>query len=129
MGLQCECTLHSEAPPWLNGHFQDDNSDNVDDVNDILNKCVKHDNLGTIDSTCKSVASVKTEIVIIKSKVIFFIYRVQIKISYFFFQVNNVASLQSKIVSTYVISRLMPYPSMFIFYYLTFYDLFHNFSE
>ena len=33
----------------------------VNDVNDVLDKCVKNDNLDIIDNTCKSVASLKTE--------------------------------------------------------------------
>ena len=33
----------------------------VDDVNEVLDKCVKNDDLENIDGTCKSVASLKTE--------------------------------------------------------------------
>ena len=44
-------------------NFQDNNLDKVNDVNDVLDKCVKNDNLDTIDNTCKLIASLKTEIV------------------------------------------------------------------
>ena len=33
------------------------------EVNGVLDKCVKNENLDNIDNTCKSVASLKTEIV------------------------------------------------------------------
>ena len=42
-------------------NLQDENLGKVDDVNDVLDKCVKNDNLDNIDNTCKSVASLKTE--------------------------------------------------------------------
>ena len=41
-------------------YFQDTK---VNDVNDVLDKCVKNDNLDNIDNTCKSVTSLKNEIV------------------------------------------------------------------
>ena len=44
-------------------NFQDNNLDKVNDVNDVLDKCVKNDNLDNIDNTCKSVTSLKNEIV------------------------------------------------------------------
>ena len=44
-------------------NFQDNNFDKVNDVNSVLDKCVKNASLQDIDNTCKSVASLKTEIV------------------------------------------------------------------
>ena len=41
-------------------NFQDTK---VNDVNDVLDKCVKNDNLDSINNTCKSVARLKNEIV------------------------------------------------------------------
>ena len=48
-------------------NFQHNNLDKVNDVNDVLDKCVKNDNLDTVDSNCKSVTSLLTKIVTLKS--------------------------------------------------------------
>ena len=44
-------------------NFQDNNLDKVNNVNGVLDKCVKNNDLNNIDNTCMSVKSLKTKIV------------------------------------------------------------------